>query len=106
MKKNWKQRFGFDPLPAEYNDRHIDKIRCNSCSLIYFEPSIFDDADFYARLSKKPWYYEQNKWEYDVATDIVAQLQPNSILEIGCGNGYFIQKISSLGVRITGVDIN
>lgn len=106
LKKSWNSKFGFDPFPHEFANIHIEKNRCESCQLEYFEPEIFGDADFYARLSKNPWYYEQSKWEYDVAADIVARLRPETLLEIGCGNGHFIEKISSLGVNIEGVDIN
>jgi len=106
LRARWKQSsFGFDPFPAEFPN-HIDKKRCAECHLEYFDPAYYGDADFYARISKKAWYYEQNKWEFDVAAGIVARMMPQDLLEIGCGNGFFLEKIASLGLNVEGVDIN
>ncbi len=103
----WSQSsFGFDPLPAGFPASHIDKKKCAACQLEYFDPPYFGDADFYARISKKAWYYEKNKWEFDVAAGIVARLMPKDLLEIGSGNGFFLEKIVSLGMNVEGVDIN
>lgn len=102
----WLASFGFDPFPSDFVNAHMDKKQCSSCHLEYFEPPFYGDADFYARLSKYPWYYEQSKWEYDVAAEIVARFEPENLLEIGCGNGHFLEKIAPLGVEVEGVDIN
>lgn len=106
LRKYWLSSFGFDPFPRDYLTNYIDKKRCSSCHLEYFDPSFYGDADFYARISKHPWYYEQNKWEYDIAAEIVSQLEPEDLLEIGCGNGHFLEKIASMGLDVEGVDIN
>jgi 2-polyprenyl-3-methyl-5-hydroxy-6-metoxy-1,4-benzoquinol methylase len=106
LKSSWIRSFGFDPFPSDYVVKQIDKKRCTSCHLEFFDPPLYGDADFYAKLSKYPWYYEQNKWEYDVAAESVINLLPENLLEIGCGNGHFLEKIISLGVDADGVDIN
>lgn len=106
LKNNWLKSFGFDPFPSRYSPSKIDKKRCTSCQLEFFDPPLFGDAGFYAKLSKYPWYYEQNKWEFDVATEAVARLAPASLLEIGCGYGDFLEKIFPLGIDAEGVDIN
>lgn len=41
-----------------------------------------------------------------MAAGIVSSLKPKELLEIGCGNGFFLEKISSLGFNVEGVDIN
>ncbi len=84
----------------------MDRKKCSSCHLEYFDPHFYGDADFYAKISKHPWYYEQNKWEYDVAAEVVSRLESKSLLEIGCGNGHFLEKIVSLGLNAAGIDIN
>ena len=41
-----------------------------------------------------------------MAAESVISLLPENLLEIGCGNGHFLEKITSLGVDAEGVDIN
>lgn len=106
LKVYWLSAFGFDPFPSDFLQDHIDKRRCASCHLEYFDPPIFGDAAFYEKLSKHSWYYEQDKWEFEVAAEIVSQIGQGNLLEIGCGNGYFLEKVSSLGFDVEGVDIN
>jgi 2-polyprenyl-3-methyl-5-hydroxy-6-metoxy-1,4-benzoquinol methylase len=106
LKRRWLASFDFDPFPSDFVAKHIDKKRCASCHLEFFDPPIYGDASFYEKISKHPWYYEENKWEYDVAAEKVAQIMPENLLEIGCGNGHFLEKIVSLGIDVEGVDIN
>src|SRR3989339_1329812 len=88
----WLSSFGIDPYPDLLGDKKITKKRCMTCQLQYFEPAIYGDADFYSKLSQYPWYYEDDKWEYDVATEVVARIEPSSLLEVGCGSGAFLVK--------------
>jgi 2-polyprenyl-3-methyl-5-hydroxy-6-metoxy-1,4-benzoquinol methylase len=106
LKNGWLKSFGFDPFPDDYVHKVIEKKCCASCFLQYFYPPCYGDGDFYSRLSGNAWYYEKDKWEYDVAVDVVLKVSPNSLLEIGCGNGFFLDKISSLAIDAEGIDIN
>lgn len=106
LRMSWKETFGFDPFPKSIAIDTINKKQCASCKLIYFDPPSFGDKNFYSLLSKNSWYYEENKWEYDVAAEFIANAAPNNLLEIGCGQGFFLDKISSLAVSACGVDIN
>jgi len=102
----WNDNFGFDPFNKFPAGATLSKLSCVECGLIYFSPEFYGDGEFYAKLSKYDWYYEGEKWEFDKALDIVQQVRPKSVLEIGCGSGEFLQKISS-GVEYSlGVDIN
>jgi 2-polyprenyl-3-methyl-5-hydroxy-6-metoxy-1,4-benzoquinol methylase len=106
LKGRWLASFGFDPFPKDFVSTHIDKKRCASCHLEFFDPPLYGDADFYAKISKHPWYYEENKWEFDVAAEFISKLMPKNLLEIGCGEGCFLEKILPLGLDVEGVDIN
>jgi 2-polyprenyl-3-methyl-5-hydroxy-6-metoxy-1,4-benzoquinol methylase len=106
LKDHWLKSFGFDPFPSDFVTKYIDKKRCASCHLEFFDPPLFGDADFYAKISKHPWYYEENKWEFEVAAEIASSLMPQSLLEIGCGEGCFLEKILPLGLDAEGIDIN
>lgn len=106
LRNSWNKTFGFDPFPEDLSIQSIDKRKCSSCKLIYFDPPYYGDKNFYSKISQNAWYYESNKWEYDIAAEIVSDFSPKSLLEIGCGNGYFLEKIQSLGTSAHGVDIN
>lgn len=106
LRSEWGATFGFDPYPRSISSEYMDRRKCSLCHLEYFDPPCYGAGDFYARISKNAWYYEENKWEYDVAASVLAQLSPGNLLEIGCGNGHFLEKIASLGIAIEGVDIN
>lgn len=106
LRERWRSAFGFDPFSSDLAHEHIDKRKCAKCNLEYFSPPFYGDAGFYEKISKHPWYYEQDKWEFDVAAKVVSKIGQGSLLEIGCGNGYFLEKVSSLGLDVEGIDIN
>ena len=106
LRAQWLSAFGFDPFPNDYSYDYIEKKKCISCHLEYFVPALYGDMDFYSRISKNSWYYEESKWEFELAANIVAQLKPKDLLEIGCGKGFFLDKVSSLGINVEGIDIN
>jgi 2-polyprenyl-3-methyl-5-hydroxy-6-metoxy-1,4-benzoquinol methylase len=106
LKDKWIQSLGFDPLSDAETPDYIRKIQCSKCKLIYFSPPVFGDQPFYERLSQNAWYYERNKWEFDVAVDYILKRNPSSLLEIGCGEGFFLEKINSVVDYAEGIDIN
>ena len=101
----WNKSFGFDPFVGD-EIKMITKKQCAQCDLIYFDPPLYGDGEFYEKLSTQSWYYEEDKWEFDVAARMVAEVRPDSFLEIGCGAGCFLEKISSVVSHVEGLDIN
>jgi len=101
----WSASLGFDPYPIDM-DSSLKKCQCAECRLIYFSPECFGDAAFYSTLSREPSYYEKNKWEFDVALELIAETKPVSLLEVGCGAGCFLEKVEGAVEHVEGVDIN
>ena len=67
-----------------------------------WKPQVEGDSLFYSDLAKNnKWYYSKNKDEFDIA---IKYLHGNSILEIGCGEGYFSNKVK--GMAYTGIELN
>jgi len=102
----WIKSFGFSPFSKKRKKMIITKRQCAECNLIYFDPPYYGDGEFYRKLSKFPWYYETIKWEFDLAAQLISEIKPASFLEIGCGNGSFLNKITALVKRVEGIDIN
>jgi SAM-dependent methyltransferase len=70
----------------------------------YFPFDLMGDGRFYEQLQKFSWYYMDWKWEYQIAE---AMVSPNSsLLEIGCGQGAFLEYIRKKGVAVTGMEMN
>jgi SAM-dependent methyltransferase len=102
----WLKFHGFDPLAKRDLGPLIHKHRCMECDLIHFDPSPYGDAAFYERLGAHPWYYERDKWEFNVAIELLGEARPGSLLEIGCGEGYFLEKVRHAIHAVEGIDVN
>ena len=97
LRNEWQKSFGFDPF-SEFNPvaDTLRQHRCNRCDLEFFSPQYVGSAAFYERLSKAEWYYEDEKWEFDEAIRRLGNNPTiNTLLEIGCGNGCFLEKVAS-----------
>jgi len=69
----------------------INLYECNECNLRFFEPLLTGTSNFYKKLQKYHWYYKEggdDKSEFSYIQNIYLKDQ-SSVLEIGCGDGYF-----------------
>ena len=58
----------------------------------------------FRELQQKKWYYQRDKWEFDIALSFV---DPGSeVLEIGCGEGFFLGKAMPSCKRAIGLELN
>lgn len=76
--------------------------KCNVCKLLYFDPPIPGDEEFYNHLQKYDWYYMDDKPEFSFAAKYIKP--KDQVLEIGCGKGAFTNKISTK--NYTGLDFS
>lgn len=44
--------------------------------------------------------------KFEVIIDIIRKLNPENILDVGCGGGLFIEELQRYGYKITGIDIS
>ena len=99
--KIYQDIFSLDVREYFKEDR-LDLYQCAECSLQYFPNGVEGKSDFYEQLSKIDWYYMKDKYEYDYAIKKIISAKPESILEIGCGKGYFLDRVKdSFFVRAT-----
>ncbi|OQP45453.1 hypothetical protein A4H97_32435 [Niastella yeongjuensis] len=87
----------------------LDKIeirRCNQTGYRYYFPfSVFGDGPFYEDLQKSmKHYYPTDKWEHLEALKHINTGE--SILEVGCATGYFMNMIRNKGAVCTGLEMN
>ena len=95
LRQDWLNVLKFDPF-AEFSPVNEKLVlhQCGQCYLEFFFPAYEGTASFYERMSQAEWYYEENQWEF---TEALRRLNSNpkisSLLEIGCGKGYFLEKV-------------
>lgn len=69
----------------------IEYFLCGPCDLRFFLPAVAGQPDFYRQLQRVPWYYRDEKSEYDIAARYVGST--DAVLEVGAGKGAFSRHI-------------
>lgn len=83
-----------------FKDDYVVCKKCLNCDLKYFDNVLPGDESFYDELQNNELYYEEEKTEFDYALSKLAEINPKSILEVGAGRGFFLEKIKdSYNVR-------
>lgn len=105
ISKKWQKSLGID---VGESFRELDLIEYWECKQTgfrwYTPPQAAGDGNLYAQLEKFDWYYMPNKWEFSKALNILENT--SSILEVGVGEGHFLQAAKSRGFSIEGVELN
>lgn len=102
----WRERLGIDISSIVGTAQEIGLYQCCASGLRFFVPvAIVGDNRFYGQLSRHDWYYMPWKWEHRMALADLARC--GRILEVGCGRGDFIGRISErLGAHVDGLELN
>ena len=91
LRKIWIRELGIDPIEWIATPT-IEYQHCVVCDLRYFDDGLAGPEEMYRELEEIPWYYLDNKPEFDIAIRHLAGVE--RILEIGAGEGTFGRLIS------------
>jgi SAM-dependent methyltransferase len=81
--------------------------KCNKCGTESYHPNIIGDSSFYDYLSSNlNWYYPKARWEFQIALEILDKEKPRLFVEVGCGNGHFLEQARNRGHEGYGNEIN
>jgi SAM-dependent methyltransferase len=87
----------------------IDEIcvcECKESSYRFYYPAVLGDDSFYEELQKKrKTDYYSWRWEHAKVYDEIVG-ENDYVLDIGCGSGYFLSKISDKTKNIQGLEFN
>ncbi len=80
---------------------------CGTCGFGMFLPALPGTPEFYADVTQKD-YYNADKWEFWHALADIARFESPHLLEVGCGEGQFLDFVRSQLPNVTtyGYDIN
>lgn len=81
----------------------IAMLRCARCALRQFSPDWIGSPGLYEALQAFAWYYQESKYEFQVAKKFVNGGE--SVLEVGCATGNFRQHLPS-DITYTGLEFN
>ena len=97
--------YGIDTTKYFEGLQKIKLYKCEKTDFRFFYPlTLAGDGKFYEQLQKIPWYYMEDKWEFDVALNLIQTTE--KVLEIGSGKGAFLRKAKQKGVNIFGAELN
>lgn len=101
----WLKELKIDVGKAFEEIDQIELWECRDTGLHWYEPAeATGGKQLYTQLEKLDWYYMPNKWEFSVAFDLLKC--GSSILEVGIGNGHFLQAAFNKGYAVQGVELN
>jgi SAM-dependent methyltransferase len=106
LNKMWVSKHGFNPIAKIYHEEVLLKRTCGNCGLGYYNFHLADNGEMYEKLNKKGNYYHDYRPSFDVARGVINEQKPQSVLEIGCGNGAFLEFIRGTAPHIVGNEYN
>jgi SAM-dependent methyltransferase len=96
-----------EPIASHYFKETAQEYWCGTCNLRWYTPDRLGDSDYYAALAKTySWYYRGVVWDKEEAIKDLIARKPGTVLEIGCGDGWFLEALKANGLKGVGVDIN
>jgi len=105
--QQYKKEFGVDVTEVLSSCEKVDIYECQESGFRFYHPfTIAGDSNFYEQLQQFDWYYMPWKWEHEMLSKRVKE--NDHILEVGCGQGAFLKKISDdfKSVNCVGLELN
>jgi len=103
--KKWKNEMGIDLSSKFENLKSVDYWYCPITGFRWYTPKeAAGDSTLYEQLEKYDWYYMKNKWEFVKALSLIKK--NSKILEVGSGEGYFLDFAKQQNHKADGVELN
>lgn len=88
---------------AELN--RIEVYKCLDTEYTFYAPvHLGGDGHFYEQLQGHAWYYLKWKWDFEVAASLIGP--DDSVLEVGCGDGQFLEHLKNKNIACAGLELN
>jgi SAM-dependent methyltransferase len=108
LRKLW-EAFGFS-IPEDAwgpltPTRLVELFRCEDCEFEFFDPALGGSEEFY-RVLERPGYYSPQRVEFGDAVRFAKRRKLRRILDVGCGDGAFLDGAAAAGLDVTGLELN
>ncbi|NID11903.1 class I SAM-dependent methyltransferase [Fibrivirga algicola] len=102
----YKKLVNLDVAPYFKQATTLSVYRCDETGYRFYEPAVMGDSDFYKHIGHAlGGYYPDWKWENNFAAQYVGPT--SSVLDIGCGNGGFLQTLQRRsGCAVMGLEFS
>ncbi len=77
---------------------------CDTGYRFYYPFSTAGDAELYKILQNIPWYYSEGKSEHKISLEAISS--KDLVLEVGCGNGIFLNSLKKLDIHALGLELS
>ena len=107
IRKQYIEEVNVDPIRFFQGLDQIHLYKCNDTGYRFYYPdNIWGDGLFYEDLEKNnSWYYAKERWEHAKAIDLISP--EDDVLEIGCGDGVFLEILKRKGIKnIQAIELN
>jgi len=74
----------------------IKKELCENCGLMFANPFVPGDKEYYSKAYSDEKLYPAKRWEFKETLKFLSDKKNESLLEIGSGNGAFLKKAKDL----------
>ena len=107
--KLWRE-FGFHLAPEDLvpvaQTVQVNLWHCRSCKFEFFDQGLTGTDRFYRQLSVKPGYYSNERPEFARTLRWVRSLPVRTVLDVGCGEGAFLDQARAAGLQTRGTELN
>lgn len=103
----YKKQFDMDVSSIFEGLTDVEIYECDATGYRFYYPlNICGDSKFYERLQEYDWYYLPWKWEHQEFSKLIKD--HDRILEVGCGQGDFIQNLLKQNntIQCVGLELN
>jgi 2-polyprenyl-3-methyl-5-hydroxy-6-metoxy-1,4-benzoquinol methylase len=104
--KGYQKYIGIDVSDYFTGRDTLLQYQCPDTGMRFFYPAaLAGDGDFYASLENRSGYYDDWKWDYETAWPFISAT--DSVLDIGCGRGAFLEKLKNeKNCTVHGLELN
>lgn len=101
----YKKRLAIDVSKVFEGIEKVKLCKCRDTGLNFYDTGReLDNELFYTQLSQFPWYYSDERWEFDETEKLIKPCM--HVLEIGCGKGVFVKRALAVTDRVLGLELN
>ncbi len=107
---SYRRHFGHvlpEELVETYFQSGIQEFVSSESNLRWFDPAPIAGEEFYQLMAATyPWYYTASTWDKHYACKMLQRYGIKNFLEVGCGDGIFLEMAASIDVSGSGIDTN